>query len=384
MSDTIIRPCPQGEENKGKPGRPAFLLRCGLAGGMLLVAACIGGYSLLNYTETKCREEKEKNDSLRQDMARLEAAAAGSLQQVPAAPIMDAWDEADEQRHVAEITRRLEAEKNQKRSSSHGYVYASPSAIDIEAVDVEPGSGIDVGPGFGLSDPVDSPGGSAFSRAGGSAFEGYYYDLTRSRRGEKSEFYAEKGATRPAGKQQELDSLLRDFTSIWAPSLLQRYKRSEQPFYTAHFYRPLGESGSAPLAVSGREQPETTAWAAYYTGRVRAPKTGTFRFVGMGDDILAVRFNRKTVLVAEGGELAVGSEFSVEEGKSYPIEVLLADTKGEQCGFALLVEDMSDNPQGDKPEAERCYNIFRTNFALPDEPSGPAYNEDSSIWVVVP
>lgn len=36
-------------------------------------------------------------------------------------------------------------------------------------------------------------------------------------------------------------------------------------------------------------------WIAIYRGKVRAPKSGTFRFVGAGDDVIAVRFNNQNV-----------------------------------------------------------------------------------------
>lgn len=187
---------------------------------------------------------------------------------------------------------------------------------------------------------------------------------------------------------------------------------------------------------------------------MRAPKTGKFRFIGTGDDYLGVRFNRKVVLsagyrlfthyeakekggpkfaISEGGKrdafmkdvragrdpehkgyelintvagcdrwnrelggLMAGTEFSVEEGKTYPIEILVAE-EGGFFGFVLFIEDVTDG----KNSKAKQFDLFRTNFSAPnvkeinamlneanatDGKTGAdiPYNEDSLIWTAVP
>jgi len=44
-------------------------------------------------------------------------------------------------------------------------------------------------------------------------------------------------------------------------------------------------------------------WLVHYKGKLVAPFTGRFRFIGRGDNLIAVRFNGKNVLVnALGGK----------------------------------------------------------------------------------
>ena len=95
-----------------------------------------------------------------------------------------------------------------------------------------------------------------------------------------------------------------------------------------------------------------------------------------------------------------GKVFQVEEGKSYDIEVALGDIDGAMYAV-LLMEDMSAPVDVKKGGV---YDLFRTNFKLPDEkklvndlqpkdekgktikdfrdgsPNLLPYNKDSLIW----
>ena len=98
----------------------------------------------------------------------------------------------------------------------------------------------------------------------------------------------------------------------------------------------------------------------------------------------------------ELGGLLAGKEFSVKEGETYPIEILIAE-EGGAFGFALFIEDTTDG----KNSKAKKYDIFRTNFVAPSaaevqkmlEETGSVhghhridipYNEDSFIWTAVP
>ncbi len=80
---------------------------------------------------------------------------------------------------------------------------------------------------------------------------------------------------------------------------------------------------------------------------------------------------------------------------------MISEGPGDAFGFALFTEDMTDNPQGAKPELERVFDLFRTDASLPNEgeireflreagcmrPGAlecPRYNPDSLIWEVEP
>ncbi len=334
------------------------------------------------------------------------------------------------------------------------------AAVEIEAASIEIGGGIDVGMGFGtggLGDGLgDGGSGLGSGKAGGSTLTGTFYDLKLTRSGAKTELYPTGGSNIPNDKKHVLIGIYHEFTKGWNASVLNKYYKSPTQLYASNFYMPNCDAGYGPYAYQcDPKKVKPSAWVAVYRGNVRAPKSGKFRFVGTGDDLLCIRFNKKTVLEAgwsipskhkEGsayaldlsfgnsngqaykkgiesktdpdhkdyeyvplpsgwtwnqvGGLTAGTIFEVQEGKTYPIEIMVSEGPGGRFGFAVLIEDINDNPQGKKPAADRVYDIFRTNFSLPNEadlkklmsdagfPSGglqcPKYNEDSPIWVAVP
>ncbi len=331
-------------------------------------------------------------------------------------------------------------------------------AVDIEAADIEVDSGIsiDMGMDAGFGDGLgDGGGGLGSGSPGGSALEGTFYDLKLTRSGAKSKLHPPAGSTIP--DRAMLSEVYYNFLKSWSPGVLERYYKSPTKLYASNFYLPHCNAAYGPLAYQcDPKKVKPAGWVAVYRGKVRAPKSGKFRFVGTGDDVLCVRFNRKMVLEAgwcipslyakepgstfsittetergraymkaikEGkdkdhkdyeyyampngwsinqvGGLTCGTPFEVKEGQVYPIEILISEGPGGAFAFFLLMEDMTDNPQGKKPAKDRRYDIFRTNFSLPnhDEIKGllekakclwhgqmncPPYNEDSPIWVAVP
>ncbi len=330
--------------------------------------------------------------------------------------------------------------------------------VDIEAGDIEINSGIDVsmGLGAGLGDGLGDGGiGLDGGRPGGSALVGTFYDLKLTRTGAKSKLAPPEGSTIP--DRAEMSRIYHEFTKGWSPSVLNKYYQSPTKLYATNFYLPHCKADYGPMAYQcDLKKNKPAGWVAVYRGRVKAPKSGTFRFVGTGDDVLCVRFNRKTVLEAgwcipslyekepgstfsittetergraymkairEGkdkdhkdyeyyamphgwslnqvGGLTCGTPFEVKAGQVYPMEIMISEGPGGALCFFLLMEDMTDNPQSKLPAAQRRYDLFRTNFSLPNQEeirqmlqkanclwhgqmNCPPYNEDSPIWVVVP
>ncbi len=357
---------------------------------------------------------------------------------------------------------------------------ASPVSVDttgdisFDSMDIS--MGMDVGSGLGV-------GGSGFGSgtAGGSKLEGTFYDLKMTRSGAPSKIPEQstkddKGQPlmrngKPYTKLSVANGprgvayvgAVNKFMSNWTSGALSGYYKSAQPLYASSFYIPTVKSEYAPYAFNCVDVSQRGGWLAVYRGRVRAPKTGKFRFVGVGDGFMAVRINHKLVFEAgyqwpslwqpdnnkaygllfmspeervkfwadvkagkiKGHEgytnikgypkagkydkelegLVAGKVFEVREGSDYSIEILIGDIDGAMCA-QLLIEDM-DRPvnvaKGDK------YDLFRTNFSLPDEDElrglivrkadgkNPAldfrdnnvinllpYNQDSPIWTAVP
>ena len=285
--------------------------------------------------------------------------------------------------------------------------------------DIDMGLSMDGDLGAGLGD-----GGSGLGSgtAGGSALEGTFYDLKQTQRG------APTGLKEGASEQNKVIEVLSGFFQRnWNAGSLNRYYASKQKLYASNFYLPVGLADYGPIAykVGDPAQPKEkwvckpAAWLAVYRGNVRAPKSGKFRFIGTGDDFLAVRFNRKTVLDAgyrlptlwdkenprkcwvsgagdlknyqellksgrdrnrkdyelinsipeckiwnnELGGLTAGTIFEVKEGQTYPIEIAISEIPGGKFGFVLFIEDVTNG----KNSKAKKYDIFRTNFSLPNK-----------------
>ncbi len=341
---------------------------------------------------------------------------------------------------------------------STGAAPVQMAAVEIEAADIDVDSGIDISMGLdtGLGDGLgDGGSGLGSGSPGGSALAGTFYDLKLTRSGAKSKLHPAEGSTVP--DRAMLSEIYYNFLKSWSPGVLERYWKSPTKLYASNFYLPQCDARYGPLAYQcDPKKNKPAGWVAVYRGKVRAPKSGKFRFVGAGDDVLCVRFNRKMALehgwcipslyakkpgstfsiirsteagkaymkgikektdrdhkdyeyvpmpngwnLNEVGGLMAGTPFDVKAGEVYPIEIMISEGPGGAFGFVLLIEDMTDNPQGKKKPADRVYDLFRTNFSLPNREEiesllrkakclrpgkmeCPPYNEDSPIWVAVP
>ncbi len=338
---------------------------------------------------------------------------------------------------------------------STGAAPVQMAAVDIEAADIDMDAGIDIAMGLGtdLGDGLgDGGGGMGSGSPGGSALEGIFYDLKQTRSGGRSNVVNKEGRV----IAEEVCEVYHNFTKSFNRSALSKYYQSPTKLYASNFFLPQCDARYGPIAFQCDDKVKPSGWIAVYKGKVKAPKSGKFRFVGIGDEFIVVRFKRKTVLEAgwcipslytkenrnvfsmgehtdkgraylkgikegkdkehkdyelvrmkEGwnlnqvGGLMAGTPFSVKEGEVCDIEIAVSEGPGGAFGFMLFIEDIDGNPQGKKKSTERVYDIFRTNFSLPNqkeirellqkakclrggEMEAPPYNEDSPIWVAVP
>lgn len=263
----------------------------------------------------------------------------------------------------------------------------------------------------------------------GSALQGRYYDLKLTRAGAPSEIpniLREGGKTRLCVTNDRSGHayagvVARFIKSGFDAEVLKPYYCARKLPCAACWYLPSVLSAYAPKAFECEEELQPGGWLCVYRGRVRAPKSGTFRFVGAGDEFIAVRFERQLVLEAgyhhptlwqkdkpdatytygpegargggwqqfwakirsgaykqyagyelmrnvpglprwnrELGGLTAGKTFEVKEGQIYHIEIAVGDMDG-RMGFALLIEDMEQGTTRD----ERRPDLFRTNFSNP-------------------
>ncbi len=306
---------------------------------------------------------------------------------------------------------------------------ASPVAmaeVEIPSADMPIGTGmeIDLGLDAGLGEGLgDSGGGMGSGDAGGSALEGTFYDFKQTAKGASSGIvYDTKTKSTSKESLNKMAAVIGEFCRSWNPNVLNKYYQAKEKRYAPHFYIPSVRAEYGPIAFGAEKIIKPALWAAVYRGKVRAPKAGRFRFVGMGNHLIAVRFKKDLVLEAgwavpsmhkpsdknpwgtwamKGtdknyqaaikagkdrdhkdyklypnagtpgwngglGGLVGGKIFTVKEGEICEIEVLVTDPAGGDFGFVLLIEDV-DNPVMEK--GKPLFDLFRTNFLAPDQKS---------------
>ena len=121
----------------------------------------------------------------------------------------------------------------------------------------------------------------------GNDFEGTFYDFKRGRSGRNIPMV-------PTAFTSEVAKFVR---GGWKISDFSRYYRSPKKLYATTFMIPPVLSILAPEAFG---EPDTIGycWLAHYKGQLVHKDAITFRFWGMGDDLLVVRVDGKVVLSA--------------------------------------------------------------------------------------
>jgi len=79
---------------------------------------------------------------------------------------------------------------------------------------------------------------------------------------------------------------------------LDTFFRAGLPLYATQIALPQMDAGLAPKAFGVEKIVKPRYWIVQYKGQIAPPETGTYRFVGNSDDVLAVAINGKVVLVA--------------------------------------------------------------------------------------
>ncbi len=280
--------------------------------------------------------------------------------------------------------------------------------------DIAQSMGPDIGNSWGTDGGTDGTGFGG-STPSGSALEGTFYDMKQTQGGQAT------GVT----PQQAADEMKRFVTGKWNTTIFSKYYKAPTRLYASQFYISRCSANEAPKAYKCEGRVKDSRWCAVYRGRVQAPKSGKFRFVGVGDDSIVVRFNNENVFdygwyqltlgkltctadkswinVMKGknnnagmikelkdagvnvppvtfyeysstghwnqsvGGVACGKTFEVKAGQVYPIEVLISEIPGGEFGAALLIEEIGVAPaKKDAKTGAPILPLFRTNYALPE------------------
>lgn len=284
------------------------------------------------------------------------------------------------------------------------------------------------GPGPGLNAP-GGLGSNPFGMidANANSLEGSFYDLKQTRDRE------------PTGVgNDDVRAIIRDFvTGGWKDRSLAKYYKASRTLYQNRIHIPLMPAEQAPAAFDCEKEVQPSRWVVVYRGSVTPPKSGRYRFVGAGDDVLVVRFNGRHVfdhgftsgttgihissnlpffkgqtenddlrkLVRRDypmklpvtyheypttrnwnqniGGLAVGVEFEAVAGRSYPIEILLSEIPGGLFCASLLIEEVGGEHPKD-PSGAPILPLFRLDSGLPEVSPGadnaPPFDPAGPVW----
>jgi len=189
---------------------------------------------------------------------------------------------------------------------------------------------------------------------GGGSFAGTLYDLKQTQTHRSTDM-----------SEQKYGDIVNEFIkSGWNEGVFQKFYRAPQSLFTTQIFTPYMPADEGPRAfhVSGEVKPRL--WLALYKGKVSPPESGTYHFVGAGDDLLIVRFNGQIVLDgswnphqnapralanydygftnAKGlsipNKFVKGPAFSVSTGNYYEMEVLIGEQPGGEFFADLLIE----------------------------------------------
>ncbi|MBK1881845.1 hypothetical protein JIN85_05435 [Luteolibacter pohnpeiensis] len=286
------------------------------------------------------------------------------------------------------------------------------------------GFGSGSGPGMGGLGTGANPFG--MPNPSGNALVGTFYDFKQTDERESTNISV-----------QDTLATIADFVdSGWNERKLAKYFKAPQTLYQTKIYIPEMPADEAPAAFNCEKDVQPSRWAVIYRGDVIAPKTGKFRFVGAGDDVLTVRFNKKNVfdygcssgtcgfsfkafLPALRGDsesqqledlthrklpmklpltyykypsteqwnstingLAAGATFNVKAGSSYPIEILISELPGGLFCTTLLIEEIGADYEKSSTGAP-ILPLFRLDESVPENTTGnnaPPFSKKERPW----
>ena len=242
-----------------------------------------------------------------------------------------------------------------------------------------------------VSDQMEGIGGSAGAgsgtgggffggtgNAGSGLLAGNLYDLKKDAQGQPVQM----------DNTTYLDVINKLSRSGSTESALRRFYRAPDTLYMPRVAIPVINANEAPKAfkVDGKVQPKY--WVAVYRGRMIAPESGSFKFLGFADDILLVKINDRLVL--DGSLLGAtrlhkreGLSFSVEKGKAYDIEVIVGECPG---GYFNAWLQLQKQGSGDKPYWFRMNDekITYTSRTGDGQQQNPPSTVNGPVWWPAP
>jgi hypothetical protein len=280
------------------------------------------------------------------------------------------------------------------------------------------GGGIGSGKGAGVGNGKNFVGlfGAKF---GANGLVGTFYDLKQDRDRDPTKMMGpapDNIGPQNAGAVVEFVKQVHAFVDgRWSEQKLRAYYQAPDKLIGTQFFIPNRSANAAPAAYGVADKVRPSRWVAHYKGRVKAPVTGKFRFVGFGDDLLVVRWDNKVALDAGydapsidgvtvvheadaervyddfsgrpriphipylktppggGPRFRAGPWIDVVAGTSYGMEVLVGETPGGAFFCYLGIEVSTGKKSGNVYQGEEKIRLFKIGREdLPDEIKGGA------------
>ena len=233
-----------------------------------------------------------------------------------------------------------------KMAGAGGAGIAAPAAMDAATGGSAGGSLVSV---FGFREAV------------GGSLVGTFYDLKQT-------------SGRKPAEGADYETIIKEFVrGGWNEGVLQKFYRAPQALYATQLLTPLMPADEGPKAFNVERNVQPGRWVVLYRGRISPPESGTYHFVGAGDDIMVVRLKGggldprvvldrcynlrqdfgKTVAdyhydfsnIPKG--FAKGESVALNAGTFYDIEILIGEHPGGDFFAELLVEKIGTTYEKD-------------------------------------
>lgn len=237
---------------------------------------------------------------------------------------------------------------------------------------VDPGVGAAMGMGMGFSGSGDGGGGGMFGRPrnDGAMLPGTIYDMKQDAGGKPVPY----DINVPPEQNVFVRNIRRVIDGDFRPSAFSGLYQGKQQLYLSYLAIPGVSANEGPKAFGMEKEIQPRGWFIHYAGEITAPRSGRFRWVGLGDDLLMVFIDGKLVLNASWPDIhhAIGRGWKpndhVNEHQSHQspklvygdwvnfgqmprrIDILFGERPGGLVGAVLLMEergvDYPPGPQG--------------------------------------
>lgn len=210
-----------------------------------------------------------------------------------------------------------------------------------------------------------SGGSFGYGRALSGDLVGTMYDLKRDARGEP----------RTPSYVEDVRKVLAGHLSSGA---FGDFFRVTNQLYMSHLFVPSMPAEHGPAAFAAGDVVKPQNWLVHYRGSIRPPRGGTFRFVGMFDDLLMVLVDGKVVMeflwtgdptpwqpkefvdqhpCFAGRPLVYGDWLTFDPNESHRIDILVGEHPGGLVGGVLMVQEKNHTYQV-TPEGRPVLPVF--------------------------